>query len=228
MKVAVLYTGGKDSMFAMQRAMQQGREIMCLITIKSDNPSSYMFHTTNIDLIKSLHSKALGIPVIFKKTTGIKEEELRDLKAALQLAIKKYKIEGVVSGAVASEYQRYRVETVCADLGLRSLAPLWHLDPNTYLSEFLREGFEAIFCSVSTEGMGQTWLGRKLDAQAMDDLKKLHAKFGIHIGGEGGEFETFVINGPLFKKRIEIQEAEKFWREDHGTYLIKKAKLAKK
>jgi ABC transporter with metal-binding/Fe-S-binding domain ATP-binding protein len=228
MKVAVLYTGGKDSVFAMQRAMQQGREIACLITIKSDNPSSYMFHTTNIDFIKSLHSKALGIPVIFKKTKGIKEEELRDLKAALQLAIKKYKIEGVVSGAVASEYQRYRVETVCADLGLRSLAPLWHLDPNIYLSEFLREGFEAIFSSVSTEGMGQTWLGRQLDVLAMDDLKKLHAKFGIHIGGEGGEFETFVVNGPIFKKRIEIQDAEKFWREDHGTYLIKKARLAKK
>jgi len=228
MKVAVLYTGGKDSVFAMQRAMQQGREIVCLITMKSDNPSSYMFHTTNIDLIKSLHSKILGIPVIFKKTIGVKEEELKDLKAALQLAIKKYKIEGVVSGAVASEYQRYRVETVCADLGLRSLAPLWHLEPEVYLSEFLREGFEAIFSSVSTEGMGQTWLGRKLDAQAMDDLKKLHAKFGIHIGGEGGEFETFVVNGPIFKKRIEILDAEKFWREDHGTYLIKKAKLVKK
>ena len=228
MKVAVLYTGGKDSTFAMYRAMQQGREIACLVTLKSENPSSYMFHTTNIDLIKSLHSKALGIPVIFKKTRGVKEEELKDLKAALQLAIKKYKIEGVVSGAVASEYQRYRVETVCADLGLRSLAPLWHLEPEVYISEFLREGFEAVFASVSTEGMGQTWLGRALDAQALTDLKKLNAKFGIHIGGEGGEFETFVINSPIFKKKIEIQEAVKFWKEDHGTYLIKKARLVKK
>ena len=228
MKVAVLYTGGKDSVFAMQRAMQQGREIACLITLKSENPSSYMFHTSNIDLIKTLHSKALGIPIIFKKTKGVKEEELRDLKAALQLAIKKYKIEGVVSGAAASEYQRYRVETVCADIGLRSLAPLWHLDPEIYISELIKEGFEAIFSSVSTEGMGQTWLGRKFDMQALEDLKKLNAKFGIHIGGEGGEFETFVLDGPLFKKRIEILDAEKSWKEDHGIYAIKKARLVKK
>lgn len=228
MKVAVLYTGGKDSLFALYRARQQGREIACLITLKSENPSSYMFHTSNIDLMKTLHSKALGIPIIFKKTKGIKEEELKDLKAALQLAMKKYKIEGVVSGAVASEYQRYRVETVCADLGLRSLAPLWHLDPEKYVSEFIKDGFEAIVSSVSSEGMGKEWLGRKIDMLALDDLKKLHAKFGVHIGGEGGEFETFAISGPIFKKRIEIQEAEQIWKEDRGVYLIKKAKLAKK
>ncbi len=228
MKVAVLYTGGKDSVFAMQRAMQQGREIACLVTLNSDNPSSYMFHTTNIDLVKTLQSKALGIPIIMKKTKGIKEEELKDLKAALQLAMKKYKIEGVVSGAAASEYQRYRVETVCADLGLRSLAPLWHLNPETYISEFLKEGFEAIFSSVSSEGLGKEWLGKKLDLQALEDLKKLHAKFGVHIGGEGGEFETFVVDGPIFKKRIDIQEADLIWSEDRGIYAIKKARLVKK
>jgi len=228
MRVAVLYTGGKDSTYAMSRAMQQGREIACLVTLKSENPSSYMFHTANIELVKTLQAKALGIPIIFKKTKGVKEEELKDLKTALQLAIKKYKIEGVVSGAVASEYQRYRVETVCADLGLRSLAPLWHLDPERYITEFIKEGFEAIFVSVSTEGMGPDWLGRKFDLQALEDLKKLNAKFGVHIGGEGGEFETFVISGPIFKKRIEIKDAEKIWGEDHGVFKIKDAKLVKK
>jgi ABC transporter with metal-binding/Fe-S-binding domain ATP-binding protein len=228
MRVAVLYTGGKDSTFAMYRAIQQGREITCLITLKSENPSSYMFHTSNIELIKTLHTKALGVPIVFKKTKGVKEEELKDLKAALQLAIKKYKIEGVVIGAVASEYQRYRVETVCADLGLRCIAPLWHLDPEVYISEFIKEGFKAIFSSVSVEGMGEAWLGRVLDAEALADLKKLNAKFGVHIGGEGGEFETFVLDGPIFKKKIEIQDAEKIWKEDRGVYLIKKAKLTKK
>ncbi|MEM2874370.1 MAG: TIGR00289 family protein [Candidatus Nanoarchaeia archaeon] len=228
MKVAVLYTGGKDSTLALYRAIQQGREVVCLVTLRSENPISYMFHTSNIDLVKSLQAKAIGVPVIFKKTKGIKEEELKDLKAALQEAIKKYKIEGVVSGANASEYQRYRVEAVCADLGLRSIAPLWHLEPEQYITEFIKEGFEAIFVSVSTGGMGPDWLGRKFDLQALDDLKKLRAKFGAHIGGEGGEYETFVIDGPVFNKKIEIIDAEKVWGQDRGIYVIKKAKLVKK
>jgi len=228
MRVAVLYTGGKDSTFAMFRAAQQGREPVVLITLKSENPSSYMFHTANIDWVRILQAKSLGIPIIFKKTKGIKEEELKDMKAALQQAIKKYKIEGVVSGANASEYQRYRVETICADLGLRSVAPLWHLDPEKYITDFIKEGFEAIFSSVSTGGMGPEWLGRKLDMTAVEDLKKLHAKFGIHIGGEGGEFETFVITGPSFKKKIEIKDSENIWMDDHGVYKIKDAKLVKK
>jgi len=228
MRVAVLYTGGKDSTFATYRAKQQGREVVCLITLKSENQSSYMFHTANIDWVKELQAKALGIPMIMKKTKGVKEEELKDLKIALQQAIKKYRIEGVVSGANASEYQRYRVETVCADLGLRSIAPLWHLDPEKYIIEMMREGFEIIFSAVSTEGMGKDWLGRAFDMQALEDLKKLHAKFGIHIGGEGGEFETFVINGPLFSKKIQVNVAEKIWQEDHGVFKINDAKLVKK
>src|SRR3989344_5331152 len=117
MKIAALYSGGKDSTFALQRVMKLGREVVCLVSLKSANPASYMFHVPNIDIVK-LQAKALGLPLIFKKTAGIKEEELKDLKAALNEAKKKYAIEGVVSGAVASEYQRYRVEAVCADLGL--------------------------------------------------------------------------------------------------------------
>jgi ABC transporter with metal-binding/Fe-S-binding domain ATP-binding protein len=228
MRVAVLYTGGKDSTYAMHRAIQQGREVVCLITLKPESQSSFMFHSANINWVKDLQAKALGIPMIFKKTKGVKEDDLKDLKAALQLAIKKYNIDGVVFGANASEYQRYRIEAACADLGLRTLAPLWHIDPEKYMSDFIKDGFETIFVSVAAEGLNQGWLGRKYDLQALEDLKILHAKFGINIGGEGDEFETFVIDGPIFKKRIEIVEAEKIWKDEHGIYDIKKAKLVKK
>ncbi len=187
-----------------------------------------MFHSANINWVKDLQAKALGVPMIFKKTKGVKGDDLKDLKAALQMAIKKYNIDGVVFGANASEYQRYRIEAACADLGLRTIVPLWHIDPAKYMSDFINDGFETIFVSVAAEGLNQGWLGRKYDLQALEDLKILHAKFGINIGGEGNEFETFVINGPIFKKRIEIIEAEKIWKDEHGIYDIKKAKLAKK
>ena len=227
MKVAVLYSGGKDSTYAMHRAIEQGRQVVCLVSLKSKNPSSYMFHVPNIDMVK-LQAKGLDIPLIFRNTEGIKEKELKDLRNALLEAKKKYNIEGVVSGAVASEYQRYRVETVCADLGLKSIAPLWHLDAKRYITDFINDGFKAIIIAVAADGFDQHWLGRSVNLEAIDDLQKLHYKFGIHIGGEGGEIETFVTDGPIFKKKIEIEEFEKVWQHDVGFYIIKKAKLAKK
>ena len=227
MKIAALYSGGKDSTFALQRVMKLGREVVCLVSLKSANPASYMFHVPNIDIVK-LQAKALGLPLIFKKTAGIKEEELKDLKAALNEAKKKYAIEGVVSGAVASEYQRYRVEAVCADLGLKSIVPLWRIEPEKYLMEEISQGFEIIFSSVSSDGFDPNWLGKKLDLQALEELKKLRDKFGLHLSGEGGEYETLVLDGPIFNKKVVIQEADKLWKGDSGFYVVKKAKLASK
>ena len=227
MKVAVLFSGGKDSTYAMHRAMEQGREIVCLVSLRSKNPDSYMFHVPNIDMVKE-QSKAIGIPILFRSTEGIKEKELKDLRNVLLEAKKKYNIEGVVSGAVASEYQRYRVETVCADLGLKSIAPLWHLDPKRYMTDFINDGFKALIVSVAADGFSKDWLGKPINLETWEELQKLHDKFGIHIGGEGGEIETFVTDGPIFKKKIEIEDAEKVWNHDAGVYVIKKFKLAKK
>ncbi|MBS3064986.1 MAG: TIGR00289 family protein [DPANN group archaeon] len=227
MKVAVLFSGGKDSTYAMHRAMEQGREIVCLVSLRSKNPDSYMFHVPNIDMVKE-QSKAIGIPILFRSTEGIKEKELKDLRNVLLEAKKKYNIEGVVSGAVASEYQRYRVETVCADLGLKSIAPLWHLDPKRYMTDFINDGFKALIVSVAADGFSKDWLGKPINLETLEELQKLHDKFGIHIGGEGGEIETFVTDGPIFKKKIEIEDAEKVWNHDAGVYVIKKFKLAKK
>ncbi len=227
MKVAMLYSGGKDSTYALHRAMQQGREVEVLISMKSKNQSSYMFHIPNIDLVK-LQAKAIGIPLIFKQTEGIKEKELVDLKAAIQEAKRKYAIEGVVSGAVASEYQRYRIETICADLGLRSICPLWHLDSEKYIHEFLKDGFCAIFTGVAAHGLTPDWLGKPLSSETLEELKQLHHKFGLHLSGEGGEYETLVVDGPIFKKKLVIEDAETIWRGDAGFYIVKKAKLGKK
>ncbi len=227
MKVAALYSGGKDSTYALHRATQQGREVVVLICMKSKNMSSYMFHTPNIDLVR-LQAKALGMPLIFKNTEGQKEKELADLKTAISEAKRKYNIEGVVSGAVASEYQRYRIETICADLGLRSICPLWHLDSERYLSEFLKDGFQAVFTGIAAQGLTPDWLGKPLTTETLEELKLLHHKFGIHLSGEGGEYETLVVDGPIFKKKLVIENAETVWRGDSGFYLVKKAKLAVK
>ena len=227
MKVAVLFSGGKDSTYALYRAIQQGRDVAVLICMKSKNMSSYMFHTPNIDLVK-LQARAIGIPLIFKETAGQKEKELEDLKSAISEAKKKYGIEGIVCGAVASEYQRFRVEAICADLGLRTICPLWHLDPERYMTEFLKDGFTVIFVSVAAQGFIPEWLGRPLEYETLQELKNLHHKFGVHLSGEGGEYETMVLDGPIFKKRLVVVKGEVLWRGDSGFYIVKKAKLEKK
>ena len=227
MRLASLYSGGKDSTYSLYKAGQQGHKVVVLVSMKSKNQESYMFHIPNIDLVK-LQAKAIGIPLIFRKTAGVKEEELADLKAAILEAKEKYKIEGVVSGAVASEYQRQRIAKICKELGLESVCPLWHREPEEYISEFLKAGFEAVFVGVAAHGLTEKWLGRPFDSAALQELKELNQKFKIHISGEGGEYETLVTDGPIFKKKLIIEEAERVWRGDSGVYVVKKAKLVAK
>ncbi|MCD4740804.1 diphthine--ammonia ligase, partial [archaeon] len=133
MKVAILFSGGKDSCYAMHLAMQQ-HEPACLVTIVPEKPDSYMFHYPNIHLVDA-QAALIGLPLIKKTTKAEKEKELEDLKKALQEAKQKYKIKGVVSGAIASNYQKTRVDKICEELGLESIAPLWGKNQEQLIKE---------------------------------------------------------------------------------------------
>ena len=227
MKLGALFSGGKDSTFALNWALKNGHTVECLISLKSARTDSYMFQVANIDVAK-LSAKALGIPIIFEETSGVKEKELIDLKRAIKKAKTEFGIEGVTAGALASNYQKDRVETVCEELGLKAFAPFWHTMQKEYLQNIVRERFEIIFTRVAALGFNQSWLGRRLDESAIRDLEMLNQKHGVHMGGEGGEFETLVLDGPIFKKRIRIVQAEKVWKVDEGELVIKKAELMEK
>jgi diphthine-ammonia ligase len=226
MKAAILFSGGKDSTMAALKAMEQGWQVEYLVSIHSQNPHSYMFHVPNIHLTHLL-SQAMGIPLIKAKTLGKKEEELRDLKQVLS-EMKKRGVESFFTGAIASEYQKSRIDKICKELGLQSNAPLWHLDPLKYMEEIIKLGFKVIITSVSAEGLDESWLGRKIDQNLLKDLLKLHKKYGLHLAFEGGEAETLVLDGPLFKKRLNIIDSEKVWEGDSGYLVIKEASLEDK
>jgi diphthine-ammonia ligase len=196
MRLAVLFSGGKDSAAALFWAQQQ-HEPVCLITIDSENKESYMFHTDKINEIPKL-AKKIKLPLILKKTKGEKERELNDLKSAILEAKKKYKIEGVVSGALASEYQRQRVDKICQEIGIASFAPLWHKDPEQYVRELIDLGFKIEIVRVASEGLTEDWVGKYLDEKFFNKLLELNKKYGVHIAGEGGEYETLIISGPIF------------------------------
>lgn len=226
MKSAVLFSGGKDSTMAAYSALKEGHEVKYLVSIFSDNPASYMFHVANIH-ITELSAEAMGIPLIKKVTKGIKEEELEDLKNIL-IELKDKGVEAIYSGALFSVYQKSRIDAICEDLGLKSCAPLWHRDPTEYMEEIIDLGFEFIITSVAAEGLDESWLGKKIDKDALDEIVELNKKYKIHIGFEGGEAETLVLDGPIFNKKIKVIESENVWEGDSGYFLIKKAELADK
>jgi len=223
MKVAALFSGGKDSIFAVYITQQYGWDVSHLVTLLPEKQDSYMFHSINIHLTELL-AEAINIPLVKKSTKGEKEKELIDLKNLLQ----DLKIDGVISGAIASEYQRTRIEKICDEIGIKSFTPLWHKNQELLLRDQVKAGFHIIIVGVFASGFDETWLGKIIDEQTIDTLVSLHEKYQINIAGEGGEFETLVLDGPLFSQKLVIDESVKEWNRDNGIFQVKSAHLEKR
>jgi ABC transporter with metal-binding/Fe-S-binding domain ATP-binding protein len=222
MSNACLFSGGKDSTLALHRAIGLGTDIDLLITMKSSNKESYMFHYPNVEQT-ALQAEALGIRHVFAKTEGKKEEELKDLEKVFV----ENEVKVLVTGATYSKYQADRINAICKKLKIEHIAPLWHMDPLQELEELSKE-YNVIITSVSAEGLDTSLLGKRLDKQMIERLKEANKKHGINLVFEGGEAETFVLDAPLFKKRIEIGKAHVEKSGTNGVFLIEKAELVDK
>jgi len=223
MHVAALVTGGKDSALALYRTLKLGYAVKFLVTMIPQREDSWMFHFPNIHLT-DLFAKAVEIPLVKAETVGIKETELKDLRNLLETL----DIEGVVSGAISSRYQKGRIDELCRELNLKSIAPLWQEDSMRLLKEIIDLDFEVIIVGVYAYGFDQNWLGRKIDSAALKDLVELNDKYQISLVGEGGEYETLVLDAPFFKERIQVLQTERIWENDSGYLLVKEAKLVEK
>ncbi|MFH1823360.1 MAG: diphthine--ammonia ligase [archaeon] len=195
MKTGVLFSGGKDSTYS---AFLHKNRLCCLISMVSENPDSYMFQQVSEEKVKEM-AKKIGIPILIQKTKGIKEEELKDLKEVIKKAKEEFRIEAIVAGAVASNYQRTRIQEICYDLGLYCLNPLWDIKPEKYWRKLLENNFKIKIVKVAAEGLDASWVGKIIDGKNLEELRKLSEKFQFDLRGEGGEFETEVIDCPLFK-----------------------------
>jgi len=223
MRVAVLATGGKDSVLALHRVLNEEYEVNYLVSMIPRREDSWMFHYPNIHLV-DLFADAVEIPLVKAETSGIKEKEVEDLKHLIE----KVDIEGIVSGAVSSNYQKTRIEKVCRQLGLKSVMPLWHENELDVLNEILGLRFKVIITGVYAYGFDKEWLGRIIDEKTVIDMMELNRKYGVSLVGEGGEYETLVLDAPLFRKRIKIIKAEEIWENQSGYFLVTKAKLENK
>jgi diphthine-ammonia ligase len=226
MRLGALFSGGKDSVYAVYKAHKL-EDVVCLISVLSENKESYMFHTPNIG-ITELQAEAMGLPLIQEMTPGIKEIELKDLKHAIQRAHHEYGIEGVVTGTIESVYQATRIQQICDTLGLWCFNPFWLKDQVELLREVVNSGFTVIISGIFAYPLDETWLGRKVDHRVIQELVELNQKYKISPSGEGGEIETTVIDAPCFKKRINITNFEIKAQRNAGVFYIKEAKLVEK
>ncbi len=182
-----------------------------------------MFHFPNVHLTK-LFAEAVGIQLVSGETAGVKEGELEDLKNLLATL----DVDGVVSGVVLSRYQRKRIDKVCRELNLESIAPLWKENPIELLKEIVSLKFDVVIVGVYAYGFDESWLGRKIDSNTVTDLVELNKRYQISVIGEGGEYETLVLDAPFFEKRIQLVRVERVWEDHSGYMLVEEARLLDK
>ena len=223
MRLAAMYSGGKDSTFAMYLAEQMGHEIVCLVTVRPEDRASWIFHTPNLSVVPVM-AEAMGKELVTVPSDGTEEGDM----AAMRDALSGLDVDGIVVGALWSDYQWDRMNLICGDLGLFVLAPLWRKDQDTVYDEMVSAGVEAIIVGVFAEGLDERWLGRRLDAETKRDLCALRDRYGISIMGEGGEYESMTLDSPMHLKRLVIDGSEKRMERNAGTFDVTSVRLESK
>lgn len=227
MKLAVLFSGGKDSNYALYKA-SKNNEISCLISMISKNKESFMFQTPGLDFI-DYQSKALDLPLIRYSTNGEKELELKDLKKAIQKAKIKYKIEGIVTGAINSVYQASRIQKICNELDIFCFNPLWQINEKEFLEQLIENKFEVLLIGIYSYPFTKKYIGKIFNKEFKEELIELNKKYSVSLVGEGGEMETFILDSPMFKKKLKIIESEIIMdSENAGLMNIKKIEVIDK
>lgn len=196
MGFAALTSGGKDSILSVQKAIDKGIEITHLVTVRPENPDSFMFHSSNLDAVPVIAGLS-GIGYTEIHTKGEKENELQDLSEGLQ----KLEIEGITVGAVNSVYQNERVHTIADNLGIEVFAPLWQMDPEQLLRE-VADRMDAILVVTAADGLTEDLLGRHIDNDLIEQLREISRRHHIHLAGEGGEYESLTMNAPFFRRPL--------------------------
>ncbi len=235
MRIAALFSGGKDSTFAIHAARMMGHSVVCLVTVRPASEDSRLLHHPNIGHTM-LQAEAMGIPHVVVSVDAVgggsgggdatdPKREVDAICDALSQARDDHGIDGVVHGGILSGFQRTLFGTACGRLGLEAVAPIWGEDQTLYMRRLVRERFVFIITSVTSDGLDGSWLGRPVTADGLAELERLSAKHSFNVSFEGGEAETFVVDCPLFSHPIRIDRASTRWDGYRGRFEILEAGL---
>lgn len=217
MRCVALLSGGKDSVMAVDVARQHGWSVDVALMMRPAEDDAWMFHTPNLDVVRGVADR-LGMDLVEVAARPDPKEEVEDLEAAIAQVKESHGIDGIVSGALASEYQRTRIDRIGHKLQIKSFAPLWHKDPATYMEHLTKPGYDIRFSRVAADGIPNDWAGQRLDADKLDAMKAMRTR--PHIAGEGGEFETLVLDAPCYSKPIEVKASRVEETVSRATWVV--------
>lgn len=220
-----MFSGGKDSAYAIYLAKKQGHDVKCLVSILPKSEESHLLHHPNLKWTK-LQSELMEIPQItLESDSDDTANELDLIKTILIKAKKDYDVEGLVHGGIKSKFQKNKFQSICDELNFKSISPLWDAEPKKYMNDLISSNFDFIITSVSSDGLDDSWLGKTIGKKEIEKLEGLSEKFEFNLNFEGGEAETFVTRCPLFSGKIEIVKGEKNWDGYRGRFEIVDARL---
>tara|TARA_B100002052_G_scaffold236028_1_gene219423 strand:- start:704 stop:1393 length:690 start_codon:yes stop_codon:yes gene_type:complete len=228
----------------------QGWKVEGLITIHITNDDSMMFQIPNTS-IAGLQAHSMGVPWLPILSDGRQEEEISDLENGIKgltnvnyaferivldteviefpdnllLQLANLEIDALVVGALRSDYQKTRIERMCEKLGLISYCPLWHHNAEEHMHSLIDHGFDVRIVSVSTDGLGKEWLGQKITQDSLEELTRIAAKYRFNLDGEGGEFETIVVDAPHMSQPIDVS-GHSNWKGNRGTWILESARIS--
>lgn len=224
MTVTALVSGGKDSIYSAYLADTQGRTVDELVVLRPDDPDSMMFHTPNLDLV-ALQAEAWGKS--FRSVPVHGRDERAELEA-LERAISGSR-GWVVAGAIQSSYQWSRLLSVAARVDRRVYTPLWRTEPGRAVREEIAAGLDIRLVHLAAESLGPELLGRRLDLPLLEKLEERSATGRrTNVAGEGGEYETAVVDAPFFRSRLELVEVERSAGPSSSRLTVRAARLVAK
>ena len=200
--VVLSFSGGKDSVLALERLRADGWDVRALLAAVVEDDGTLAMHAVPERLV-ALQAASLGVPLVPFRVP--REAPNTVYEARLAAVLEPFRAQGVRHVAFGDlfleDIKAYR-DALMARLGFEPVYPLWHEDTRALADRFVAAGYRGVAICVDTTRLGPEWAGRELDASFFAGLPP-----GTDPCGENGEFHTFVYDGPGFSYPVRFERA---------------------
>ena len=226
MDVAILYSGGKDSTLSIEYALEKKWNIKYLISVKPNRTDCYLFHFATVEQTKNMVD-ILGIKQVY---AACSDADPQKEAIIVKEIVEQHPVDSVILGGIGlQETQINSIRDALFPLGVDVFATHVGHDHVKLMKEMLIKGYDIIITEVAADGLGMKWLGERLTLDNLEDFVKTAEKYGFHPGGEGGSYNTLVVDGPIFSKRLEILSFDKVMEGEFNGYIeVKESKVIDK